>query len=305
MLIFRRFSQLLFAISLVLLGAYLFKNRASVDTRPPAITMEDSLIEISVEDGEDRLLEGVRATDSKDGDVTDALSVENISNFYAGRKRLVTYVAFDSDNHLSRATREIQYTDYTPPRFVITEPFQYYPGAVNLKISATDCMDGDITSAVKLIVDNPITTDQIGEYEVSFQVSNSAGDVTTLPVLIEILDPNQQYIPRITLNSYVVYLNKGDKFKSGKYLQSVILGNREYKIVEQLERELEEGYYEEEDSQIDSQRMQIERSLIKVEGGKNVNTEEEGTYRVKYSVSLVLTNNETVTGHTYLYVVVR
>jgi len=308
MYIFRRFSQLLLLASLLLFGVYLFKNRASVDTKPPVISVGDNLIEISVADGEQKLLEGVTVTDTKDGDISDSLFVESISNFYSGGKRLVTYVAFDSDNHLSRATREIQYTDYSSPEFVLTEPFQYYPGSVNLKISAKDCLDGDITSAIKLISDDPITTDQIGEYEVSFQVANSAGDVSTIPVMIEILDPNKQYIPHIALDRYIVYIDQGEKFKAGNYLQSVILGNREYEIVDSSKKEDSEDSEDSEDDEdnlVNNKEMTIDKSLIKIEGSKNVHTDEAGTYRVKYSVSLKLSNNETVTGHTYLYVVVR
>ena len=79
---------------------------------------------------------------------------------------------------MARATRELQYKDYESPRFSLTEPLQYLSGAVNLKVSATDCLDGDITSAIKLQVKGAITTDQPGKYESAFQVANCAGDVS-------------------------------------------------------------------------------------------------------------------------------
>lgn len=303
MYIFRRFSEILLLFSLLLFGAFLFKNRGAVDIKAPVITIDEKLVEISVRDSEDKLLEGVTAKDSKDGDVTDTLFVESISNFYSNGKRLVTFVAFDSDNHLSRASRELCYTDYTSPEFIISEPFQFFTGSINLKISATDCLDGDITSAIKMNAAEPITTSQPGEYEAVFQVSNSAGDVSTLPVVIEIMDPNRQYIPRITLKEYVAYLNKGEAFDPGRYMQTVILGNREYEVIDDPAA----GQSEEtgEDNRISNTELTIDKSLIIVSGAENVNINEPGTYRVKYSVTLKLSNNERVTGHTYQYVVVR
>ena len=126
----------------------------------------------------------------------------------------MTYVAFDSDNHVARATRELRYTDYESPRFELTEPLQYLPGSVNLKVSARDCLDGDITSAIKLVAQDAIVTDQPGEYRATFQVANSAGDVSSLPVTIEIVESEMQGAPEILLTTYLDYIPVGQPLRS-------------------------------------------------------------------------------------------
>ncbi|MFQ7768823.1 MAG: hypothetical protein ACLRIL_11475 [Fusicatenibacter saccharivorans] len=53
------------------------------------------------------LLSGVTAYDAKDGDVTDSLAVEHISNFIEKGRRKISIVAFDSDNNVTHAEREM------------------------------------------------------------------------------------------------------------------------------------------------------------------------------------------------------
>lgn len=296
MYIIRSFSRLLMVLTLAAFAAFLFLHRSEVDSRGPVIQIEEHLIEVSVEDGDERFLEGVTASDSSDGDVTDSVAVENVSTFYSDGKRLITYVAFDSDKHVGRATRELKYTDYESPKFELEEPLQYYPGAVNLKVSAKDCLDGDITSAIKLVVDNPITPDQPGEYEATFQVANSAGDVSSLPVTIEIIKDESDVVPVLNLDTYLVYIHQGDSFDPNAYLETVLIGNKEYPVVQGV------GNFSDEIIDRNIERT-IGTDMIKVSG--DVDTDKPGTYKVKYSISIDRGNNEIISGHTTMYVVVR
>ena len=52
--------------------------------------------------------------------MTGSILVEKLSDLYDGNRRLVTYAAFDSDDNVSKASREIVYTDYSSPRFSLT-----------------------------------------------------------------------------------------------------------------------------------------------------------------------------------------
>ena len=296
MYIIRSFSRLFMLATVIAFAAFLFMHRAAVDSRGPVIQVEDKLIEVSVEDGDARLLEGVTASDSSDGDVTESVAVENISTFFGDGKRLVTYVAFDSDMHVGRATRELKYTDYEPPRFIIDEPLQYYPGAVNLKISAMDCLDGDISSAIKLVVKDAITSDQPGEYQATFQVANSAGDVSSLPVTIEIVENTNQAVPSLNLKTYLAYIPKGSDFDPYSYLETVTIGNREYKVVNGA------GNYGSEEIGPDEETV-IGTDMVPVKG--SVDTETPGTYKVRYSITIDMGHNNILHGHTVLYVVVR
>ena len=296
MYLMRVFSRVLLAVTVAALAVFLFTHRNVVDSRGPVIHIEEPLIEVSVEDGEERLLEGVTASDSSDGDVTDSVEVENISTFYADGKRLVTYVAFDSDMHVGRETREIRYTDYEAPRFRLEEPLQYYTGSVNLKISAEDCIDGDISSAIKLVTADPITTDQPGEYKATFQVANSAGDVSSLPVTIEILDDADRSSVRINLDTCLLYIGKDDDFDPADHITSVQIGSKEYRVVEGS------GNYGAEEIDPDAEIV-VGTDQISMSG--SVDTETPGTYQVKYSLSIDKGHSDVDTGHTVLYVVVR
>lgn len=295
MYLLRRLSRILLAITLMAFFVFLFLNRSGIDSRGPVIHTDVSLLEVSVNDGEDVLLEGVTARDSSDGDVTASVEVENISTFYSDKKRLVTYVAFDSDNHVVRATRELKYTDYESPRFVLSEPLQYLPGAVNLKVSAVDCLDGDITSAIKLVAEDTITTDQPGKYRASFQVANSAGDVSSLPVVIEIQE-RVQGAPRILLTTYLDYVSTGSAFDPYSYLAYAVIGSRQYRV------ERGEGNYNKEGIGKDEEIV-VGSDSISVANG--VDTSKPGTYQVEYSITADMGINERVTTHTLLYVVVR
>ena len=296
MYLLRRFSRLLLILTLAAFALFIFKNRSGVDTRGPVIHTDGAMMEVSVKDGEEILLEGVSARDSSDGDVTDSVEVENISTFYGDKKRLVTYVAFDSDLHVARATRELQYTDYESPRFNLTEPLQYLPGHVNLKINAQDCLDGDITSAIKLVVENPITTDQPGKYKATFQVANSAGDVSSLPVVIEILDIADQSGISIQLSRYLDYVPFGSRFDPFSYIDSVKINNREYRVVNG------EGNFNHENVGRDEEIV-IGTDMIAVSG--NVDTSIAGTYPIEYSITIDKGHTDVITSHTTLYVVVR
>ncbi len=295
MYIVRSFSRLLFVVTLVAFVAFLFFHRSEVDSRGPVINIEEPLIEVSVEDGDDRFLEGVTASDSIDGDVTESVAVENVSNFYSNGKRLITYVAFDSDNHVGRATREMRYTDYESPRFYLEKPLQYLPGSVNLMISAKDCLDGDISSAIKLVVSDTITSDQPGEYNATFQVANSAGDVSSLPVTIEIMKNENEVVPVLNLDTYLEYIHQGDSFDPFDHLETIKISNKEYRVVEG------QGNFGQEIDR-DAERV-IGTDMVEV--NNDVDTDKPGTYKVRYSITVDKGNNETISGHTVMYVVVR
>ena len=296
MYLLRRFSRLLLAVTLVVFAVFLYQHRAGVDNRGPVIRTPEGLLEVSVNDPEEILLEGITASDPSDGDVTDSVEVENISTFYSGGKRLVTYVAFDSDNHVARATRELKYTDYESPRFTLSEPLQYLPGSVNLKVSAQDCLDGDITSAIRLVTENVITTDQPGSYEVTFQAANSAGDVSSLPVTIEILDREMQGAPSVLLTTWLDYIPQGSGFDPYTYVESVKIGNRTYRMVRG------EGNYNRSDIGRDEEIV-VGTDMVQVRG--SVDTSRPGTYRITYNITIDRGRGDVVTSRTPLYVVVR
>ena len=224
-------SILLFAVSLALFLFCIFVREGGQDQSSPEIQMDQQEIQVSIAADDATLLQGVTATDRKDGDVTDSLVVESISNFIEKGRRKVSIVAFDSDNHVTRAERDIVYTDYTSPTFTLDAPLKFSMDAENLTegLHAQDCLDGDISSKIQMSFQDDISYYSAGQYQVTYSVANSAGDVKNLPVTLELYDPSQETQgPSLTLNQYLVNLSVGEGFDPWGYLDSVTINNYQY-----------------------------------------------------------------------------
>ena len=114
-----------FVIAAVSFGYFKYEQINSKDNQAPVITMDTDSIQVSCQAEDGELLKGIKATDSKDGDVTGSMIVESVSNFMENHTRNMTVVAFDSDNHATKAARKITYTDYVSPTFSLTEPLRF------------------------------------------------------------------------------------------------------------------------------------------------------------------------------------
>lgn len=294
----RAASIALFIIALLLLGANLLNQRVFSDQTGPVFKMENKTIEISVHDSAQELLKGLEAEDASDGDVTDSIIVEAISPFTGTGHRIVSYAAFDSDNHVTHAKRELIYTDYSPAHFNLKKPLSFAMNATNLLdgITVEDCIDGDLTRNIRMMSDNDIDTAHVGNYEARLKVTNSAGDVAYLPVTIEIYDATVHYRkPQLQLTDYVVYVEKGQYFDEEEYLKSIMINGTEYSMTE------EEGSYHPSYAYSDEDEKTI--SYDDVDISSDVDTDVSGYYVVEYSFTD--TEFDTGTGNARLYVVVE
>lgn len=212
----------------VFFAAYRVNEIRKTDSSGPVFSCEDTALQISIKDGDDVLLEGVTASDKKDGDVTSSILVEKLSGFDNNGKRTVTYAAFDSDNHVTEMERELTYTDYVSPRFTLTSSLRFRAGEmvnVDQIVKATDCLDGDISNKVKILLDDVINNRVPGFYKIRYEVSNSAGDMVTLPVEVEIYEASAGDV-KLNLNQYLVYY-EGENINFKDYLKSVRIGSVE------------------------------------------------------------------------------
>lgn len=226
---FRIVWLVIVVLAVIVFAGYRFVQIRRADSSGPVFSCDETELEVSIEDGEDVLLEGVTASDRKDGDVTSSILVEGLSNFYDGGKRIVTYAAFDSDNHISKMEREVTYTDYVSPRFELTGSLRFRAGqTVNVDqiVRAADCLDGDISNKVKILMDETINTRVTGLYQITYEVTNSAGDTATLPVEIEIYEASPNEV-ELNLSQYLIYYD-GQPINYTDYLQSVRAGSTEY-----------------------------------------------------------------------------
>ncbi|MEE1280832.1 MAG: hypothetical protein UHK60_01065 [Acutalibacteraceae bacterium] len=169
-----------------LFGVYYYNRIIKVNINYPVIEFKEDYKEtVSVKSTDEELLEYVTATDVEDGDISKDVIVEQMSNLIEGNRREVVYSVCDSDNHVTKVTKEITYRDYTSP---VIEPIEEEPvinerkyTAVRGCFRAIDVIDGDISNKIKIVsIDTSKGTSTRGVFPVTLTVTNSCGDVSYL-----------------------------------------------------------------------------------------------------------------------------
>ncbi|MFR7530506.1 MAG: hypothetical protein ACLUU0_11070 [Anaerostipes hadrus] len=84
-------SFVIFCISLAASLIFWFTQVRKGDRIGPVITMNQQELTVGLNATDEDFLQGVKAVDENDGDVTDSLVVESVSNFLGGGRRLVVY----------------------------------------------------------------------------------------------------------------------------------------------------------------------------------------------------------------------
>ena len=205
----------IFVLSLIAFIVFNIVNRVTTDSTPPVITSESDSVTVSVAAEESELLAGLTATDDEDGDLTGEIMISSMSNFTEPGKRTVSYVVFDASNNASTLTRNLEYTDYTAPQIKLTQPLRYglnemEDASLTENMSVQDCLDGDITQQIRATFNDGSYIAMAGEYGITVQVSNSAGDTCSVPLTVTVTDPAEEsgkYYPM--LSDYIVYAPVG------------------------------------------------------------------------------------------------
>ncbi|MBQ8575831.1 MAG: DUF5011 domain-containing protein [Clostridia bacterium] len=269
--LFRIATLALFSIVLVAFVVFSAIEKVSIDTTLPEIKVDTDVIEISVNDKENVLLNGVTAYDEKDGDITDKILIESVSKFIEPGVCTVTYAVADSDKHVAKQTRTIKYIDYTAPEFYMKRALVYGVGEamdIRAAVGARDCIDGDISDKVTIIATDYIQN-TAGVFTVSLQVSNSMGDTIYLDVTVHV-EGNETMAPEIQLKKSLIYIKKGEQPVFEDYINDVT---------------------------VNGVLMKDYQLLIST----NFDSEQAGTYNVHYYI----TTNEGYEGHSILTVVVE
>ena len=273
--LFAIFMLTLTALSVGGVILYSVHKTMSTGGAAPEIHFDQEEIEVKTGTGDEELLRGVTATDKEDGDVTDSIMVEGISNFTDQNQVEVTYVAYDSQNHVARAKRSVRYVDYVSPRFSMSGPMLFLSKNVNdlmNDVGATDVIDGDISVKAHASFDDTTSAlATVGTHPVEISVTNSLGDTSRLVVPVKVVEdvPHSENIP---LKDYLVYVKKGESFDPAFYLMN--------------EDQAQGG------STMGESTIQIE---------SNVNPVTSGVYSVDY----YLMKNDMITAMTRLIVVVE
>lgn len=272
----RIFSVIIFIIAVAVFGYYRYDSKISKDQVGPVIHMDEDSITVSVKAGESELLAGIEATDEKDGDVTESLLIESLSNFVEKGVRRMTVAAFDSDGHISKAYREVVYEDYHSPKFSLSKPLKFAIGTENITVNMTaeDVVDGNITDKIKISGEYTLSSTATGDYPMEFTVTNSMGDVVKLPATVTLYTTSvENRLPQIELSDYLIYISKGETIYPWDYVKKITFGTIEYI---RNEEGVLQGDAVDEDESLDS----ITESEVTIHNEVDCNT--AGTYEITY-----------------------
>lgn len=163
------------------------------DRKGPVISIEDSGTLVYQEGmDEKQLLEGVKAIDKKDGDVSDTLMIENVRIDDSGAFVEITYVALDSHNNVTKANRKLPTTS------------------------------GDETSEAPVIPAEQ-TSDE-GAPEGQEETPQGQDDATANNTTGEPeadTEPLPEGSPHISLSTHDVTIAKGEQFKALNYVKDI------------------------------------------------------------------------------------
>ena len=210
-------------IVLLLVGFYtlflILMSLSEVESDKPVITINNEVLTISVEDDESALLKGIKASDTEDGDLTSKIVIDNISKFDENQERTVTYVVFDSDDHMVKATRKIKYYDYEAPTIDLEKSLVFYYVGNNEEfknfVGASSKLDGDISS--NITIDKRYCIENQCYIDVS--VVDSCGTKTSMTLKTDEVNT----IPTITfeLSEYLIYVKKGTSINPYDYIHRI------------------------------------------------------------------------------------
>ena len=295
---------LIFIMAVIGYGAFTVYEKKNADQTRPEFEMDSPSIVISVNDEESAIFQGVTAYDEKDGDVSENLIVESLSNFYEKGKRTAYIAVFDNDGHVNKITRDVIYEDYEEPVFELTAPFDYpvreSASAITIqelseKMSVVDSIDGDISESLRLSSDYILNAAKAGEYHMEFQATNSAGYVSNLPVTVRIYDEREEAkSPSIELTKYLINVEKGTDIDPGSYVKSLQIDGIAYT------RGKDSDTFVSESDGKNTESLTVNLSDVSIDASA-YDKDTYGTYEIQYH----LTDPEGEIGVARLYVVVR
>lgn len=232
----RMFAMVFFLLSLTIFAIYHIIKFAMTDRTVPVIEMKSDTITVLVEGGDEAILEGVTATDGKDGDITDSLFIESRTTFLDKGRFNVTIAVADLDNHVVKAEREVIYSDYRSPQFSLTGPLKFQLAResqddlnITSGLSANDVIDGNISNRIKISSEYSIINYTPGDYHMEFLVTNSMGDTVKLPTTITLYRTSDENgLPQILLSEYLINTPVGTEVDLKSLVESIDYHNIKY-----------------------------------------------------------------------------
>ena len=199
-------------------GAFLVMNQRFGKTGEfPVIEVSNEALEVSVKAKEKTLLQGIKAFDKEDGDISSKVFIESISEFDDQDYRTITYGVFDSDDNLTRASRKLKYNDYEKPEFDLNKALCLYyiddESTMKEAIRAKSKVDGDISSKITM------QNDSVNNNYFTFSVKDSCGGESEIKLKAEILNTKPQI--EIELSDYLIKVEKGTDIDPKSYIENI------------------------------------------------------------------------------------
>lgn len=200
------------------IGNYERRVGPVIELRDPSI----ETIQATIETTDEELASLAKAYDDKDGDISKNIVVEHKNYFFEKGLSTITFSVCDSDNNVSKISKNIRYTDYTSPKIEVYSSLIYMADSserISNYFKVTDVFDGDISSRLKIIATD-FNRNIPGEYSVNCKVTNSFGDTQEMafPILIE---AQTKLNAKIYLKQHYVYLKQGETHNFAQYIDTV------------------------------------------------------------------------------------
>lgn len=199
-------------VSFAFTAVFLY-DRLMIDHTAPVITSDGQPLRVSAGATDKELCAGLTASDDRDGDLTDRIIVQSVSQLNSGNTATVRYVVFDSSSNYCQFGRTVEYTDYHRPRFSLSKPLVFSPGSTVTftdRLTASDVIDGDISDRIRLTQSDLLLVEE-GSYTAQVQVSNSSGDIAVANLTVLIRNTTLRH-PVLELKEYITYIELGSSY---------------------------------------------------------------------------------------------
>lgn len=192
----------LMAIASIGLGALFLWMYRKDDNVPPVITFPSE--EFIYEKGQDVsvLLEGVKAEDDVDGDVSDTLIVESVLPMQNQLQATVLYYAKDKSNNVAKASRTVEYRS---PE--MESVLKYYPSETESEESSSE----ETENSEKVHLTETETTGEETSTETQSDGKEDSSDTGKLP----------DGYPHITLTTDRVVVEAGEEYDLLSYVKDI------------------------------------------------------------------------------------
>ena len=107
----------------------------------------------------------------------------------------ITYLALDTAGNVSSQDRVVQIIDNIAPTIVLSDSVILVSKGEAFSLptySATDNLDGDVTSGITISGQEDVDVNVVGDYQIQLSVADSSGNQTQLSFIIRVEPPHMQ-----------------------------------------------------------------------------------------------------------------